>query len=219
MKRTGSLVVLVLVSTQLAFSHPFKSYGIKTGMSIASQSYSYAVSGLTGPEQSLRNFCIGGFAEWQANERFGFLTEVYYIRKGAVDESIHTAETGPTSLGTLKWEYRIDYISIPFLAKLNVAKGQSLFYGVLGPRMDIRLDQSDELAGYDEASELMASIYPDYRKVDFGLDLGIGVERAVTSLFDLILEFRYSPSLTRVYDSESFGIRNQSFELLLGFQL
>ncbi len=219
MKRAGILVALVLMGVQLVHGHPLKSYGIKTGMSIASQSYSYAVSGLTGPEYSLRNFCIGGFAEWKGRGRFGFLTEVYYIRKGAADEMVYTDENGPTPLGTLRWEYRIDYISIPFMAKLNVEAGRSLLYGILGPRMDIRLGQNNKLIGYDVSNGQKLALDQNYSKLDLGLELGIGIERPVSSIFDLILEFRYSPSLTHVYDSELLSIRNQSYELLLGFRL
>lgn len=219
MKKIALSVIILLLCAYSGFSQSLKSFGIKGGLSISTQSYHYKQADLPGPENALRDLCIGGFAQWNGTGKLSWMLEMYYICKGASDKVTITMEDSPQPRGTTYWDYEIYYLSIPLLARLNMEKGPSRFYGLLGPRMDIRLGQNDLLIAYNVSSEQMQFLYKDYRDLDFGLEFGIGMERPVSSLFDLILEIRYSPSFTHVYQSDLLDIRNQSFEFLVGFNL
>lgn len=219
MKRTGILTACILLAAQLAFGQTVKTFGLKGGISVTGQSFQYKERGLPGPDKGLNSFSAGAFVELNRKDPITLLVEMYYIRKGSAFQIIITDESGPEPKGSTHWEYWIDYLSIPVMGKFNLQKQHSNFYGLIGPRLDIRLNQSDELVGYDIQSEQMQEIYKDYHRVDLGLELGIGVERAITSSFDLIVEFRYSPSITPVYNSESCDIQNHSCQLLMGFHL
>ena len=216
MKRTVILIACMLMSLPL-LGQSIKAYGLKTGLSIANQSIEYPISDLKGPEDNLNNVCVGGFIEWQGKSKFSLLTEILYVKKGASEVFIVTGEDGPEPLGTEHWNYWIHYLSIPIAAKWNMSLSRYNFYALFGPRIDIRLGQGNELTGYDFSDPLMDSSYDDYEKVDFGFDIGAGVELFTLPMFSLLAEYRFSPAVTDVYDSDTLNIRNQSHEVMLGF--
>ncbi len=217
MKKTSILLFPLLLAATGVFSRTIHQIGIKAGLSTADQSYRYPDASLPGPGSSLNRICIGGSVEWKVSGRIHALTEIFYIQKGSADEVVITSEAGPQPIGTGWWTYRIDYLSIPLTAKLMIRREPWSVYGIIGPRMDIRLHQENEWNDTGISSEGMNTMYRRFRRIDFGADMGAGLERRIASSLNLAVEFRYSPSFSHVYQSDRLNIRNRCFEFLLGF--
>jgi hypothetical protein len=49
-----------------------------------------------------------------------------------------------------------------------------------------------------------------------GITFGLGMLFAITSLPDLLVEARYSPSLSLAFNGQYLAVRNTSFEILTG---
>jgi hypothetical protein len=217
MKRTSIYLIPLLLAATGVFSRAIHQIGIKAGLSTADQSYRYHDASLLGPGSSLNRICIGGSVEWKVSRHINMLTEIFYIPKGSAYESVITSEAGPQPIGTGRWTYRIDYLSIPLTAKLMIHQEPWSVYGIIGPRMDIRLHQEDEWNDTGISDENMKTMYRRFRRIDFGADMGVGLERGIASYLNLSVEFRYSPSFSHVYQSDLLSIRNRCFEVLLGF--
>ena len=119
MKRLTLVVVFTLLSAT-ASQAQIKSYGFKSGLSLANQELDFK-SELEFSPSLKRGINIGLFAEWFDWQHFSFLTEVHYVQKG-MSERLEVTTFGPEPIGTLKFGNRVDYLSFPFLMKLSSRK-------------------------------------------------------------------------------------------------
>ncbi len=194
-----------------------KGYGIKLGTVGAKQTWSPPSAGagreIPLPDASGRRwgFDAAGFVElfniWNVN----LLGELHYAQKGvsfkktySVDEYGDTVSTeggrGP----------RIDYLSIPVMAKARFSLGAVSPYLVIGPRLDF-------LVGKDTLTFIDVAQGYELKKTNFGGTIGIGVEFARAFPFTLMTEVRYSPDFTNALEELSRPeVKNRSFEVLLG---
>ncbi len=140
---------------------------------------------------------------------FSVSSEVHYIQKGFQYKIQVTTEENPDGTGTYKtFSPRLDYLSIPLLAKCRLDWESSSLYAIAGPRMDILLRSDD--AGF--------SIVLDHlRSTEFGLTMGIGYVVSKIAPFGIGAEFRYSPTFQDSYATDLLTVRNSSLEMMLVF--
>jgi hypothetical protein len=204
MRRVTIVAALVLFSFSGANAGVLDGYGLKAGVVVANQDFDYS-EGLRLDTKSRSGLNLGIFAEWLSLRPLSILTEVHYIQKGHVDESVQTDEFG-TPIRIFKFDHRLDYLSIPLLAKVTLRTKHLSPYLVVGPRFDF-------LLGYK--SETFDEVYKDLKDTDVGGTIGLGVESRGQPV-KVFLEFRYSPDFTSAYQTEFLKITNSSFEILFG---
>lgn len=98
-----------------------------------------------------------------------------------------------------------------FLVKLSTNYKKITPYIIAGPRFDILLD-------YDSEEHLFDVIYDKLEPIDYGLDIGCGVEFQIIHNTKSLIELRYSPTITTSYEDEYYTIKNTSFEILTGIK-
>jgi hypothetical protein len=141
--------------------------------------------------------------------------EVYYAQKGA-------KQFDPLSATT--FEFGIDYIEVPVLAKLSIPLGGATrWYVAGGPafawRVDCSISSTSTGTSTDtsDCSETFGSFNTAMEKADRGVVVGSGLDFTIPGFGGLNLDARLVRGLTRL--SEGTDIKNQAFSLMLGWYL
>ena len=134
----------------------------------------------------------GLFVGGSRDKVLGFQTEFNWLRKKAETQSGQ--------------EFRIDYLQIPFLLRLNAgsssANGPAL-YAIAGPGIELKI--ADEIEGF--------TLVDGFEGADVSLLFGGGFEVA-----RIIIEGRYEKGFRRINKnfSDLIEIKKQSFTILFG---
>jgi hypothetical protein len=163
------------------------------------------------PSRFLSRLTAVGYLELLDIPILSALVEVQYTQKGMSESLPITTESQPEGTGEfITKRPRVDYLSIPVLAKVRFSMPVIVPYLVVSPRLDFLLSKKGE--GYD-------AVINKFKTTGFGAALGVGVE--VTSLLpiSLLAEFRYNPSFDDAFSNSFLTVKNRSLDLLLGVRL
>ncbi len=123
-------------------------FGVKAGLNIADLTGDFENGG-----KARTSLHLGGVAELSLSEQFSVQAELLYSAQGAIDED-DTDE---------KW--RVDYLSLPVLAKYYVTEGLSLEAGPqLGFLLKAEVEDNGETTDFKDIT----------KGTDLGLALGLG---------------------------------------------
>lgn len=192
-----------------------KSYGVKAAFTSASQSFSYSNPPFPGfgPDINRRiGFGIAVFAEWFNLPVISIVSQIEYMQRGIGEEIAITGPSSPTILRTEVRDKRLDYLSIPILAKASVLFGNVRPYVIVGPRVDFLLAYRDEFI-------VGNSIYEDFKKAMFGGTVGTGFELVNLMATTISVEFRYNIDLGDSYDTSLLKVRNSAYDIWVGVAL
>ena len=209
-----SVILLVALCVYLSQSNAqlVKSYGVKAAFTSSSQSFSYSNPPFPGfgPDIKRRTgFGIALFAEWLNQPVISIVSQIEYTQRGIGEEIVITGPSGPTILRTEVRDKRLDYLSIPILAKASVPLGDFMPYILVGPRADF-------LLGYRDEFIVGTSIYQDFKKTMFGGVVGAGFELTRMLPTPVFLEFRYNVDFGDSYDTNLLKVRNSAYDIWVG---
>ena len=211
---------IVTIFSILGISLPINAqllndYGIKIGYVAANQSFMFKSKSDNLDLQNRSGFTVGVYAEWFSGPSFHVITEVNYIQKGMIDKVEKRGETEcdcvhEGMIGKLErrgeTEYigsRLDYLSIPVLAKFRHDYKYFSLYLLVGPTLDALLNYESPYY----------SLYSAFRKFGLGGDVGIGFASDLTRTRIQALEIRYSYDLIAPYQTELLDVKNKSIEI------
>ncbi len=205
------LIAVLGVSPALAQEESPLRFGVKLGLNI-SEFRGSDIAGLGELLDWKAGFCGGVFMSYDVNEWFTLQPEILYSMKGMklgfMDESATVS---------------LDYIDIPILATVKIpVEGTLRPFIYAGPvfGINVRSEASSTLSE-DEDSELDLSDYTN--GFEFSLALGLGLNIGIAGR-EMILDFRYEPGLTNVYDTPSdvdqtVEWKNDAIAILFGFRI
>ena len=205
-----TLVVLLLICSSVVQGEMLKGFGFKTGIAIANQNFDYTAPGLSLDTKNRQGFDFGGFVEWFNPPHLSVLTEAHYIQKGMKLDVEKVTYFHPDQIGTVTYDYRVDYLSVSALVKFTLEGKLISPYLITGPRFDFLLGNNTE--GSDE-------LYDNFKSTVFGGDIGIGAEFDIIDLGTILSELRYSYDFSKAYKTDFLQVKNRSFQILLGFRL
>lgn len=206
--------MVILAANSVAHSQLVRSYGVKLGAVSANQTWHYA-------------FFPDLATDWTTNYRWGITGGVYvelldipllslvaelqYTQKGTRYPLPLTSVSQPDGTGQFKTlSPRVDYLSIPILAKLRLKSPFFTPYLIVGPRVDLLVFKRGD--GFDQ-------VIDRFKSTDVGGTIGVGVEIHTLLPVGLLAELRFNPSFRDSYNSEFLTVRNRSFDFLVGLQL
>jgi opacity protein-like surface antigen len=210
MKTLYLIAVCVLVFLSVTHAQSIIGYGIKGGFAVANQNFDYSSFGVDTKSNRV-GLSGSAFVELSGFKFISLLTEVNYIQKGMVEKQIITGEDSPEPLGTLELDNRVDYISIPILAKMTFRNKFLSPFITIGPRFDFLLSYKSENSFFD-------TIYEKFGALDIGGDFGAGTEYQISNPFVLLLELRYSHSYSDAYKTKLLSVKNNSYQFLFGLK-
>lgn len=193
MKKILLMAAVALASVGAYAQHAVGSFTLqpKVGMTIAN---------LTDADDAdARIGFIGGVeGEYQATDIFSVSAGVLYSMEGCKGKVSGID-------GTLK----LDYINIPILANVYVAKGLAVKLGIQ-PAFNVNSKVKAEAAGYSaEVSSKEAGL--EASSFDFSIPVGISYEYS-----NVVLDARYNWGLTKAY--KNFDNKNSVFTITLGYK-
>jgi len=202
-----ALVALLAASPETAAAGLLRKAGAKIAFSSAGQAYELAPV----PEaETDRRFGVGFavFGEWIDMPVLSLVTQVEYLPRGMAQDFIIPGSLGE-ALGTISIDNRLDYISIPVLAKGRLDLGSVSPYALAGVRFDF-------LVGYESDGGVFDEVYSAFDDATVGASVGAGVEFAELLPTGLIVEFRYNMDLDDAYSTDQLKVSNNSYDIWLG---
>jgi hypothetical protein len=187
-----------------------RGFGLKVGAVSATQTWQYWSNSQLSTDPRW-GFDAGIFVEALDLPFLSVLAELHYVQKGFTNTLPVTTEAQPDGTGEeITFRPRVDYLSLPILAKIRFDVGFFTPYVFAGPRVDFLLTNTDDGFGL---------VLDKFKKTDVGVSIGMGVELPLSFVSHLLAEFRFSPSLTEAFKNGSLKVKNQSIELFLGVEL
>ncbi|MDM1407081.1 porin family protein [Myroides sp. DF42-4-2] len=189
MKKITMSLLAIFATSGVAFAQtPDVKIGAKAGLNVTS------VTNID-ESKSKTGFHVGAVAEIFINEKFAVQPEVLYSTQGV---------KGPYS-----FKASFDYINVPIMAKYYVIDGLSL---QAGPQVGflVKAEEEEKISGIKESQDIK-----DYaKKVDFGLNFGVGYELPMGVFADL----RYNLGLSKLDKDGEGSSKNSVFQLSVGYK-
>ncbi|MCL4510100.1 MAG: PorT family protein [Bacteroidetes bacterium] len=209
--------IAVLFSlTGICRAQLIKSYGLKVAFTSASQNISYPFDALgwwTSSRVSPQpGFNVAAFAEWLNFPFFSVISQIEYDQRGTKLEYFVRGDSGPIAKASTNG--RLDYLSLPILAKITILNGPLSPYLIAGPRVDF-------IAGHNDV-EIQPNMYPlysNFRNTMLGWSMGVGLQTGSLLPVTLLAELRYNVDFFDSYNNDNVRIRNNALDVWLGVAL
>lgn len=205
------LMAAVLLSSVGAFAqHEVGAFTLqpKVGMNIAN------MTDFSNPDsKTLIGFTGGVEAEYQAADIFSISAGVLYSKQGCTFDDFTVQGVGlkdPT--------VSLDYINVPIMANVYVAKGLAVKLGVQPGFLVGSKLKGDINAGPLGSKDYDADIKDDMNKVDFTIPVGLSYE---FSGVPVVIDARYNWGLTKTFKDDGYfnkDSKNSVFQITLGYK-
>jgi len=207
---TVGISLIVLISTSNTHAQLLRGFGLKVGAVSAYQSWKYAsIPDL--PTETRWGLTGAGFFEFFDLPLLSGVLEFQYTQRGMTLTLPVYTESNPEVPAYYRTNRpRVDYLSIPILAKVRLNTPLLVPYLVAGPRWDFLISKKGD--GFD-------TVVDKFKTSEFNATFGIGVELSEFLPTVLIAEFRYNPSFSDAFNNNFLAVRNRSFDFLLGVRL
>jgi hypothetical protein len=210
-------ILFVLVATAFLCFHVHGGVGVKGGLNISNFNYS---SVTYSPDLSYRNnFILGGFLNVKLVGPFSIQPEIFYSTTGAEYSGPLgdlTKEFGVNigNIGSINISYRISYLEIPVLGRIDFDMEVVSPYIFAGPYYRKKLSEKVKF----DYEGMGFTVEPEiFNESDMGITAGAGME--VELVFAMVLvEARYSLGMQDI----SIGtetIKNQVISVMVGIGL
>tara|TARA_B100001146_G_scaffold222761_1_gene235852 strand:- start:62195 stop:62749 length:555 start_codon:yes stop_codon:yes gene_type:complete len=157
--------------------------GVKAGVNFSNVTDASGFDNKTG-------FVVGGFVGGKFNDNVGMQADVLFSQQGA------ELDAG---------EFNLDYVNIPIVLKLYIAKG---FHAQIGPQFGVLINDDTQTGAGEVVNDIATNNFDFSGVVGLGLDIPLGLR----------LEGRYNFGINSISDGPVFDESNNSvFTLSLGY--
>lgn len=178
------LLAMLMITCMTKMNAQEVKFGLKTGLNIAT------IRGNNLDVDPRKGIHLGGIAELKLTSKFSIQPELLFSQLGTENSNN---------------KLKIDYISLPLMAKYYLIKGFSV---EAGPQFSFLVKDDLEVILPNNVSNLD----PNTNNFDLGLNVGMGYQ------FEkgLFLQTRYSLGMTNIEANPD--VKNGTFQLSLGYQ-
>ena len=210
------IVIAIMMATDKLFSQEF---GIKAGLNLSNMHMVYDRM-LSNDSNMKTGFHIVATAEFPLTEIFSLETGLLLSTKGFISKQLFTEE----ALG-FNYESKVNlnplYLDIPITAKASSYIGSTKIYFVFGPYVGIGLSgkiKGEEIIdGVTTSQEIDiewgSDIDSDFKRMDFGLIVGTGVE-----LNSIQIGLNYSLGLANISPQTNVKVNNRVLGISVGYK-
>lgn len=148
----------------------------------------------------------GAEAEYQVSERVSLSTGLLYSQQGIKDSPEGVSET-----------IKMDYLNVPLLANVYVAKGLALKAGIqpgflLNDKVELKSNGAKVEVGLEESFHA-AGLKADVKS--FVLSIPVGVSYEFSSL---VLDARYNLGISKAASAEGESTKHNVFQFTVGYK-
>lgn len=169
------------------------SGGLKAGLNFANQNFES--DGISMNPDGRTGFHIGAFATINMGT-IGIQPELIY---NAVGSKVDLGSFGEVVT-------KMDYLTIPIMVRINFAKIVNIH---AGPNFGFLLSAKQDFDGDEE----------DIKEFTKGTDLGLGVGLGLDLPMGLTAALRYNLGLSNVTEEDDATVKNNVFQLSVGYKL
>jgi hypothetical protein len=207
MRRFALALALCALFASASSSQFLRSYGLKAAYTVADQPVTSSVISID--TKSHAGFNAAVFAEWLDLSWFSVVTQLEYVQRGMEMEFVVTTAESPEGIGTRRVAGRVNYLSLPILAKVEIPLGEVSPYVLAGPRLDY-------LISYRSDDGLFDALYKQFRKTLLGASFGAGLAARGDLPVTILLEARYNIDLQNSYATPFYTTVNKAFDVWVG---
>ena len=173
--------------------------------------------------KSKTGITFGAEAQYQFTKVFALSGGVMYTQKGATYDT-KGFSTNLTDLNGNTYKYNIDediklkldYLTIPILANVYVAKGLALKAGIQ-PEIAINKKMQIQTSITTSDNPFITSTNPDVKNVStFGLSIPIGISY---EYHNFVADARYNLGLTNIEKEKASGAKHQNIAITIGYKI
>jgi len=183
-------------------------FGIKGGLNLANTDEDAAsmeiVPGADFEKNIYPAYNIGAFVEYPLSQKFSLQLSALYNVKGVKFQGVQVEDF----VGLIDYfiTEKLEYLSLPLLAKFNLGGAQAKPYVFLGPETSYLLSAdvnitADAMVMSGVEVDTTMKVTDDLESLEFGLNAGLGIEFPVSS-FNAFFEASYGFGLTNVNNLE-----------------
>ena len=190
-----------------SYAQVLTRYGLKVALTSADQKYDLKYV----PQLQTRRrigFNAAAFGEWFNIPHFTLLTQIEYSQRG-VGQDFTVVGSDPQVLEIKTLYSRLNYLSVPILAKVMIPSKSVTPFLLAGPRLDF-------LLGYQSDENAFNQVYDSFDKTLLGASFGVGVQTDAIIPVGVVLEIRYNVDFADSYSTDLLRVRNNAFDIWVG---
>jgi opacity protein-like surface antigen len=191
---------VIFISSFYLNAQTIKNYGVKFGIAASNPMWEVGSRSMSGV-QTKYGIDFGIFADWALSNKLFITSELHFVQKGL------KAEFGNADSISNSDYPSISYLSIPIALKYTLNDYEVEPYILIGPRIDFAISKKE--------TNWSTYVYKNTKDVDFGMNIGVGVQTKALLGIGTGLEVRYCPSFTKVDSSIQGDIKNRTYEINL----
>ena len=199
-----SCVICIAASSSAQMNSRWQ-YGLKGGLSASTHDVSgdwpYKTDYRTGID-------VGAFVSWRFAFSTALLMEAHYVQNGhdGIEGWDPATSEGPPAPS----DFRIDYITLPFLLRIDMPVGDLPTYLLAGPYVSFKIGQNSDVKKYYE---------DNLESFTLGGAVGFGHQWQVGARMAVFGEALYRHDLTKAFDLNGIKLNNRAFSVLLGVKI
>ncbi len=205
-----SLITFLSFCSSQSNAQFLRSYGVKFAVTSSNQVRDY--TSFTTDSKRRTGINVGVYAEWLNNPLFSIVSQLEYCQRGSGERYAYTNESAPGGATIVTLYDRLDYLSVPVLAKFSMLSDPIRPYALIGPRLDFLVGENINQPGPH-------ALYHDFKEPVVGGTVGVGTEIRPGLPIVLSVEGRYDFDLTASYSNGALTVRNNAFDLWIGVSI
>ncbi len=210
-----SVLSVLFMFQIISYSQFFSGFGIKGGVTLSNQKHEYKKFDYKPGLKYIVGFNGSLFAEFLRSNHFSAVIESGFEQRGYTLVYTTTNEFGVPLQDNKVFE-RTNYITTGLLLKIKAPSNKISPYLIIGPKLDFFLGYS--VKPEDESTTLYGFDYPldEFKKVNYSLNLGAGMEFSKLFPFKTFVELNYSPPINTSFNSEWLEVKEHYFNVKIG---
>jgi hypothetical protein len=191
---------MIFISSLCLNAQTIKNYGLKFGIAASNPMWEVGSRSMSGV-QTKYGIDFGIFADWSLSNKLFITSELQFVQKGL------KAEFGNADSISNSDYPSISYLSIPITLKYTLNDYEVEPYILIGPRIDFAISKKE--------TNWSTYVYKNTKDIDFGMNIGVGLQTKALLGIGTGLEVRYCPSFVKVDSSIQGEIKNRTYEINL----
>jgi hypothetical protein len=203
--RTVLTILGILFSVEVSRAQLVRGFGIKVGSVSSTENWDGA--NFSDHEFMYRwGSTASAFLELVDIPPFSLITEAQYAQRGVkIIVHVTAMDVDPR---IIVFQPRVDYFSMPVMAKLRFPVSNIELYFIAGPRFDLLMSKH-QTAFFD-------SWGINFVDSEAGAIVGLGAESGPLLPVHVLVEVRYNRGLTHSLTSKQVQITSHSFDFMVG---
>jgi len=236
------LLSIFLLISSYAFSQSNITFGVKAGINLSSLNGDYPdTSSDVSDSKSKIGFHLGGFAEYEINDKFSLQPELLISTQGGKFEirDNYNNSTYGDYYESFTQTTKLTYLNLPIMLKYEIIENLKIEFGPqIGYTLSAKskweyVDSTDSSENEDVTVDLLNGgtyeylgstiiIKPRINKIDFSLNLGasydLNDEISIQGRYNLGLSV-VDKNSTNGSNTDSWNLKNSVFQISVGYKL